>query len=71
MQTAKVAWLEQQLLQQMELTKASVRAAQAEEQPRSVPAPFWVREDTREAESVERVSKSNKETRRCPDGEAR
>jgi hypothetical protein len=55
----------------MELAKASVRAAQLEEQLHSVSAPFQVQEDMRETELIERVNKPNKETRGRLDGEAR
>jgi hypothetical protein len=62
-QLAKVTRLEQQLLQQIELAKASARVAQLEEQLRSASVPFRVREDTREAESMERVGEPDKKAR--------
>jgi hypothetical protein len=69
-QLAKVARLKRQLKQQMELAKASVRAAQLEEQLHSVFVPFQVREDMRETELIERVNKFNEEARERLDGEA-
>ena len=60
-QLAKVTRLEQQLLQQIELAKASARVAQLKKQLYSTSIPFQVREDTREAELIERVGKPNKE----------
>jgi hypothetical protein len=62
-QLAKITQLEQQLLQQIEPAKASARVAQLEEQLHSISVPFQVREDTREAELIECVSKPNKEAR--------
>jgi hypothetical protein len=60
-QLAEVARLKQQLLQRIELAKTSARIAQLEEQSRPTFIPFQVREDTREAELIERVGKPNKE----------
>jgi hypothetical protein len=62
-QLAKITQQNQQLLQQIELAKANARVAQLEEQLHSISVPFQVREDTREAELIERVSKPNKEAR--------
>jgi hypothetical protein len=62
-QLAKVTRLEQQLLQQIELAKASARVAQLENQLYSTSIPFQVREDTREAELIEHVGKPNEEAR--------
>jgi predicted nucleic acid-binding Zn-ribbon protein len=62
-QLAKITQQKQQLLQQIELAKANARVAQLEEQLHSISVPFQVREDTREAELIERVSKPNKEAR--------
>jgi transcriptional regulator with XRE-family HTH domain len=62
-QLAKVTRLEQQLLQQIELSKASARVAQLEKQLHDTSVPFRVREDTREAESSERVGEFNKKAR--------
>jgi hypothetical protein len=62
-QRAKITQLKQQLSQRIELAKVSARVAQLEEQLHSTSVPFQVREDTREAELIERVSKPNKEAR--------
>jgi hypothetical protein len=63
-QMAKVTRLKQQLLQQIEMANARAELAQLEEQLHSIPAPFRVREDTRETESFERVGEPDKEARR-------
>jgi hypothetical protein len=62
-QLAKVIRQNQQLSQQIEMANARAARAQLEEQLHSIPAHFRVREDTREAESIERVGEPNREAR--------